>query len=388
MTGRRASLRRRRLVHHTGAAALSVAVALAAFEAAVRVWNPDLPLTAPAHDVLFLAPDRVVGWKHHPGLTFGWNGRNPYCIEFHVQVSTNSFGFRDDEWAVAKPADVIRIAVLGDSFVEAIQVPQERTAVRALQQQLNARFPGRRIETLNFGVSNYGVGQYLMLYGHAVRRFAPDYVVVFASYLNFTRTTQRELSSRLQTFYSLNVRPSYVVDEDGALVYVPATDYDRYERGVASLLDSEFTPNRTKTVKPLGTSLALTHWALRTVSRRARPAAAPHDRSTREFPDVDLNYRILEQLHREVRADGGTLVFADAFEYLERYGLVRGSGALVEPNRELFERLGAGYVDLSPALRAASASPQYACDMHFNEAGNAIVGSELGKWFEAALAAR
>ena len=107
-----------------------------------------------------------------------------------------------------------------------------------------------------------------------------------------------------------------------------------------------------------------------------------------EFPDVDLNYRILQELNADVQADGGTLVFADAFEYLERYGVVRGSGALVSRNRALFERIGAGYIDVSPALRTTSQNPQYECDMHFNETGNAIVGRQMASWFEKALAPR
>jgi hypothetical protein len=370
------------------AAALAVAVSLAALEVGVRAWMPQLPFTEAAHDVLFLAPDRVVGWKHAERFAFSWNGRNPYCIEFKVQVATNSFGFRDDEWTVHKPPHVLRIAVLGDSFIEAIQVPQERTAIRELERRIRARFPGRTLETLNFGVSNYGVGQYLMVYEQYVRQFAPDYVVVFASYLNFTRTTQRELSSRLQEFYALNVRPTYVVRGDGSLVYVPADDYEKYERGVATLLQTEFSVDRSKTVPPLATWFALPHWALHILSQKARPAPTPHDRSRTEFPDVDLNYRILEQLHREVEADGATLVFADAFEYLERYGVVRGSGALAARNRAFIEGRGAGYVDLSPALRAASENPQYECDMHFNESGNAVVGRQLAEWFEPALAAR
>ena len=376
------------MAHALASAALAVIVACGALELGVRAWMPQLPFTQPAHDVLFLAPDRVVGWKHAPNLSFFWNGRNPYCIEFGVQISTNSFGFRDREWLLERTPGTTRIAVLGDSFIEAIQVPLEQTAPRQLEQRLAVRFPGHHVETLNFGVSNYGVGQYLMAYDEYVRRFRPDYVVVFASYLNFTRTTQRELSSRLQEFYALNVRPTYRVDENGRLAYVPAEDFDAYEGGVNSLLQSYFDRNRTVTVAPIASPLALPHWVLHLLSRKARPSPASHGRTNTIFPDLDLNYRILETLHERVRGDNATLVFADAFEYLERYGLVRGSGALTTQNRAFIERLGAGYVDLSPALRASSTNPQFECDMHFNETGNRILAETLEDWFVSAFAAR
>jgi hypothetical protein len=376
---------KRRIVHASVTTALAVTIACAVLEIVIRAWMPGLPFVEPAHDVLFLTPDRVVGWKHPNSLTFSWNGRNPYCIEFRVQVTTNSFGFRDHEWELDKPPGVTRIAILGDSFIEALQVPLQLTAPRLLARELATRLPGRPVETMNFGVSNYGIGQYLMMYEQYVRRFRADYVVVFASYLNFTRTTQRELTSRLQAFYTLHVRPSYTVDANGALQYVPARDYDKYEDGVASLLSSEFGRNRTMDIPPVRSPLALPHAMLHLLSRKAHPSPAPHERTTTTFPDVELNYRILEALHERVRADAATLVFADAFEYLERYGVVRGSGALVERNRALMERLGAGYVDLSPALRASPTNPQFECDMHFNEKGNFIIADSLATWFQRAL---
>src|SRR5215203_2625138 len=96
----------RQLTHAITAAALAIALSLAALELVVRVMMPRVPFTEPAHDVLFLAPDRVVGWKHVERFAFPWNGRNPYCLEFRVDVSTNSVGFRDDEWSLAKPPGV------------------------------------------------------------------------------------------------------------------------------------------------------------------------------------------------------------------------------------------------------------------------------------------
>jgi hypothetical protein len=305
-----------------------------------------------------------------------------------VQVSTNSSGFRDRPRVIAKTPGTTRIAVLGDSFIEAIQVPMEQTATALLESRLAAQFNETPIEVLNFGVSNHSVGQYLMLYDAYARAFDPDFVVVFASYLNFSRTTQRELSSRLQEFYALNVRPSFDVDSAGNLVYLPATDFDEYKRRVEELIANEYGAGRSIPLAPFPTPFALPHWAVNLLSRKARPSAAPQQGASTDFPDVQLNYRILSELDAHVRADGATLVFADAFEYLERYGLVRGSGALVEPNRSLFGRMGAGYVDLSPRLRRAATNPQYECDMHFNAAGHRVVADALFEWFQPALTAR
>ena len=377
--------KRRRLLHALTAVVLAVSGSIAALELAVRASHPNLPFTEPAHDVLFLNPDPSVGWKHPPDFSFFWNGRNPYCIEFGVQVATNSFGFRDTARTREKAPRAIRIAILGDSFIEAIQVPMPGTATALLEAELHRRFPNTPIEVMNFGVSNYSVGQYLLQYDAYVRAFDPDYVVVFASYLNFSRTLQRELSSRLQAFYALNVRPSFALDDQGALVYIPAADYETYARQVQTLVADTFGADRSMELAPIWTPLALPHWTFNLLSRKARPSASPQ-RGARDFPDLDVNYRILETLNEHVRADGAVLVFADGFEYLERYGVVRGSGALVTRNRAFFEGRDAGYVDLSPALRASSSDPQFECDMHFNATGNRVVAEALSGWFVPELA--
>ena len=380
--------KRRRLLHALLAVVLAVGAALATLELAVRAARPDLPFTEAAHDVLFLNPDRSVGWKHPADFSFFWNGRNPYCIEFRVQVATNAFGFRDRAREREKRAGAIRIAVLGDSFIEAIQVPMEGTATALLEQALARHFPGTPIEVMNFGVSNYSIGQYLLQYEAYVRSFDPDFVVVFASYLNFSRTVQRELSSRLQSFYAMNVRPSFELGPRGELMHVPAADYDAYFRQVDRLVREAFGPDRAMEIAPIWTPLALPHWALNVLSRKARPSASPQRRGSQDFPDLDVNYRILEALHEKVQGDDGVLVFADAFEYLERYGVVRGSGALATRNRAFFDKLGAGYVDLSPALREMPANPQFECDMHFSPDGNRVVAEALGKWFVPELTQR
>lgn len=361
---------------------LAPVIAAAALELTLRTRMPDLVSTEPARDVLFLDPDRTVGWKLPPSFTFLWTGRNPYCLEFRVNVATNSLGFRDGEWAVDEPAGTIRIAVLGDSFVEALQVARENTLTSRLERQLRARFPSQSFQTMNFGISNYSVGQYLMVYDAYVRPFRPDYVIALASYMNFNRTTQRELSSRLQSFYALHIRPAYVLSAGGNLEYVPANDFDRYVESVQALLETRYGDDRTTFIHPVRPALSLTHWALKSLSRSGRPDKRADRRETRDFPDVALNYRILEALHERVRADGSRLVFADAFEYLERYGVPRGSGGLVDANRAFLTSLGAGYVDVSPVLWAAPSNPQFECDLHFSPTGHRVLADALVEWFD------
>ena len=68
----------------------------------------------------FYVPDDGLGYTLIPGMN-GW-----YTKEGRTFVSINSDGFRDDEHAVAKSESTLRVAVIGDSYVEGFQVPDDQ----------------------------------------------------------------------------------------------------------------------------------------------------------------------------------------------------------------------------------------------------------------------
>jgi len=110
--------------------------------------------------------DPVLGWKNPTKIVRTL--RNP---SFTVEVSTNDFGMRDRERSLQK-GDLLRVAFLGDSFVQALQVNDEEV-FNILLENLH---PG--IEALNFGVSAYGTAQQYLQYQTLVKQFSPDIIVV------------------------------------------------------------------------------------------------------------------------------------------------------------------------------------------------------------------
>ena len=68
---------------------------------------------------VFYAPDPELGYALRPGAA-GW-----YRKEGAAYVRVNSEGLRDREHAREKPPGVVRVAVVGDSYAEALQVEQE-----------------------------------------------------------------------------------------------------------------------------------------------------------------------------------------------------------------------------------------------------------------------
>lgn len=117
--------------------------------------------------------DPRIGWTLRPDVTTRWDE------EGSALVATNSAGMRDVEHTVEKPANVYRIAVLGDSFAEALQVERDQTFWARLEEEL-ASCPsrrGRKIEVLNFGVSSYGTANELLILRDRVFGYSPDLVV-------------------------------------------------------------------------------------------------------------------------------------------------------------------------------------------------------------------
>lgn len=148
------------------AIALALLVALLIGEAALRLAGFTRPI--------LVQPDPVLGLALTPSMRV-WQSR-----EGGAWTLVNSHGWRDLERTEKKPAGTYRVAVLGDSVVQASEVPFEQSLCAQLEsglQRANAR-PGLKVEVLCFGVAGFGTAQELLAYRHHVTRFAPDFVVL------------------------------------------------------------------------------------------------------------------------------------------------------------------------------------------------------------------
>jgi len=137
----------------------------------------------------FYQPDTELGASLIPGAE-GW-----WTKEGNAYVRINSAGLRDREHAHTKPAHTLRIAVLGDSFAEALQVPMEEAFWSVLERELEGcpSLAGREPEVINFGVSGYGSAQELLMLRHRVWSYDPDIVLLAFFPGNDVRNNSRVL---------------------------------------------------------------------------------------------------------------------------------------------------------------------------------------------------
>jgi hypothetical protein len=167
-----------------------IVAALVLGEIALRVAG----LAQPA----FYTYDGYRGWALRPGAA-GWNTR-----EGEAYVRINHEGFRGPEIPLAKPPGTIRIVVLGDSFTEAQQVPEDQTFSAVIQRALAGcpALGGRKVEVLNLGVNGYGTTQELMTLRHQAWQFSPDIVVLAIFTGNDIMNNSVELETeRCRPFY-------------------------------------------------------------------------------------------------------------------------------------------------------------------------------------------
>ena len=178
---------------------ITVLFCLAAIEIGLRIAGFSYPE--------FYAVDARRGYALKPGVE-GW-----YRKEGEAYVRINSAGLRDREHNKAKPPNTLRIAVLGDSYTEALQVPFEKSFCAVIERKLH-ECPatwGSEIEVINFGVSGYGTAQELITLREYVWQYSPDIVLLAV-------TTNNDISDNVRELKRVDQIPYYFVLHDGTLV--------------------------------------------------------------------------------------------------------------------------------------------------------------------------
>jgi hypothetical protein len=185
------------VVRRAGLAFAGLIVAFCGVEAAVRILVPqNLGASAP-----LLRGDLTVPGDH-PVVTG----------EYRVTVHVNAEGFADREWGPkAKP----RVVVIGDSFVQAAQVPLEAGFGRQLQDRLGD------VEVLSMGVPGAGTATELGVLERYALAKEPDLVILGFLVANDVMNNHPLLEGKDdKPFYTL--RDGKLVPSDAATMVMPS----------------------------------------------------------------------------------------------------------------------------------------------------------------------
>ena len=240
---------------------LSVGLGVIVAEVAIRLLGLGTPV--------FYAYSSTRGWKLRAG-TAAWQTQ-----EGRAFVRLNRWGYRGTDWTRIKPSGTLRIAVLGDSFVEGQQVAEQATACELIERMLTRMLPTlvrgryrglRRVEVLNFGVDGYGTAQEFFTLTEDVWQFSPDIVVLAFFPGNDVRNNSAVLEGD-------KCRPFFVPHGNELLLGGPFVD----SRLFHFQCFLRFESYHSQLLNLLGEARS----ALRSMQRKGRPPADPQPVSYR-----------------------------------------------------------------------------------------------------------
>lgn len=329
----------------------------------------------------FLYPQTLGVWgQTRDGLILLRPTFDVYLEKFGTHVQTNSHGFRDHEHDVGKKEGVLRILLLGDSFMEALQVEFQDAFPSLLERQLRTLL-GCQVEVISAGVSGWGTDDELTYLARKGREFYPD-VVLFAA------TIHNDISDNLEGRY-------HTVDQ-GQLIAKPVHELSWF--AFAAMEARSYLASHSHLYQ-----IAYQSW-----KSLGRPSAGHRLEShvvelMRNDPSDEvkrgwwITQKLLEEASRLARTNGfnlamfiiPTIYAADSGSYSELISTQRLTAS--ELNRDkpvetlmaILEREGIWAINLLPDLRSRSHAPgqQFYIqgDGHFNKDGHQLAVSIVSK---------
>jgi lysophospholipase L1-like esterase len=131
-------------------------------------------------------------------------------VEGYARIHLNRLGMNDIDRPLNKPPGTTRIAVLGDSMVESLQVPREKNFLSILERGLNTT--SHPVEVLNYGASGYNMGQMYLRLRDMVMQSHPDIAL-----LCVRKDAALVLVPNPDGKILLFARPTFYLDKDNRL---------------------------------------------------------------------------------------------------------------------------------------------------------------------------
>lgn len=332
---------RRRLAANALLLLGSSALAVAIVEAVVRVVAPQ-----PAYQYRFSS---ATYYEPIPNARFVHERE-----EFSIPVEYNAFGMRDRPRTPAKPAGVLRIALVGDSFAEAKEVPLDSTVAQRIERVLAAEFPSRVVEVLNFGVAGFGTAASAIRFETLGVRFAPDVVV----YL-FVHNDPADNVARDARLYAIS---------DGRMVFRTHTarGATRAARSAIDWVKQNLHSYRLVRFR-IDRALAARE-AKQGSARGAEPANGLDIRESAGDDAWVATHLAIARLAQSARSAGAAFLVAQA---------TTTDAAMTSRLVEICERVGAPFIDLVPVLAADAGPITFETDGHWSSRGHAVAASAL-----------
>lgn len=322
----------------------------------------------------FLQPDTAMGCRHIPGKRVVWR------LEGFSDEKLSSAGLRDVEHTIAKPAGVVRIALLGDSATEALQVRLPRTYARLLEKQLKEQ--GANVEVLNFGCSSYSTGQEFLQLKNEVAQYKPDITI-----LMYNRGDNIE-NVRDPMTLKADPRPYFYLDQSGAL---------REDNAVLQANQAALTPNAvqaflsnnsriygvfSQTNLALSINEALYHKLKGAISKLNPSSRKLKQKVAPLYPPQDgwlVTSKLISAMNQSCK-DKSTRFVVVCFPNVNNDTEY---GRQIQALKEQSAREGFAYLDLTPTVRWNPDPLSLFVKYHFSNSGHQLTADQLTQLLRA-----
>ena len=294
--------------------------------------------------------------------------------EYRSHVRINSLGLRGPDIGPKVPGR-IRVLVLGDSFVSALNVEEPETFLSVMEGRLRQALAPRSVEVINAGTPGYGTWHELQLLRTLAPRTDPD-LVVFCVYVG------NDLEDNLHP-HDVTVRDGFLESRRRPSGFLPIPVRSWLQRHCMTYV---FVWNAWNSIRPM--------FGIPETDRLA------HFKGLVTRTDsalVEEEYRLIQRLLREVAEEARkrllpvlvVLIPAEEQVYPERFAAELGQERreasvydMERPNRKLAEILkeeDLPVLDLLPVFRAHLVGPYLymSLDGHLTREGNRLVGETL-----------
>lgn len=151
-------------------------------------------------------------------------------------LTTNQWRMRDQEYALEKPENTVRMAMFGKSYEMGWGVRNDQVFEQIAEDKLNAEYSqqtGQHYELMNFSVGGYTVLQYVLLAEGKLKDFSPDILFVTAHAGEGSRVVANVLKSYAKdVVFPPDVQA--IIDKAGISKDMPYSEQkrrlDEYER--------------------------------------------------------------------------------------------------------------------------------------------------------------
>jgi len=178
---------------------LSFFISILIIEISLRFFKIEYPI--------FQTHDFYRGFSLRPGAS-GW-----WLKEGSAYVEINNQGLRDQNYKKYKSENIFRIALLGDSFAEARSIPLKKTFWHLMEDNLNSCANiHKKIEVINFGVTEYSTAQELLTLRHNAWNYNPDLIILAFFSGNDIRDNSKILSNKKYRPFFIKKNNDIVLD--------------------------------------------------------------------------------------------------------------------------------------------------------------------------------